>query len=145
MKIAMASDHGGFELKAELKEYLEGKGYEIVDLGTDSADSTDYPKWGKACSEYVVNGNADKGIVLCGTGIGISIAANKVKGARCALVTSEETAKMAAEHNQANLLSIGGRTTSVEDAKKYIDIWLSTPPDLAERHVKRVGMLNEMG
>ena len=145
MKIAMASDHGGFALKAELKAYLESKGYEIVDLGTDSADSTDYPKWGKECSEYVVSGNAEKGIVLCGTGIGISIAANKVKGARCALVTSEEAAKMAAEHNQANLLSLGGRTTSVAEAKKYVDIWLSTPPDLAERHVKRVGMLNEMG
>ena len=145
MKLAMASDHGGYELKCELIPYLESEGYEVVDLGTDSADSTDYPYWGKACSEYVVNGNADKGIVICGTGIGISIAANKVKGARCALVTSEEMAKMAAEHNQSNLLSLGGRTTNLEEAKKYIDIWLSTPADLAERHVKRVEMLNLMG
>ena len=145
MKIAMASDHGGYELKLELIPYLESKGYEVIDLGTDNSDSTDYPSWGEACSEYVVNGKADKGIVLCGTGIGISIAANKVKGARCALVTSEEMAKMAAEHNQANVLSLGGRTTTTEEAKKYIDIWLSTPADLAERHVKRVEMLNAMG
>ena len=144
MKLALASDHGGYELKVELKAYLEKKGYKIVDLGTDSEASTDYPKWGEKCAKYVVEGKADKGIVLCGTGIGISIAANKVKGARCALVTSETMAKMAAEHNQANILALGGRTTSTEDAKKYIDIWLSTPPDLAERHVKRVEMLNNM-
>jgi ribose 5-phosphate isomerase B len=144
IRIALASDHGGFELKAELLRYLEDEGYDVVDLGTYSEESTDYPVWGKKCAEFVVSGDADKGIVLCGTGIGISIAANKVHGARCALVTSAQMAKMAAEHNQANILALGGRTTSLSDAKEFVNVWLGTEPDTASRHVKRVEMLNEM-
>jgi ribose 5-phosphate isomerase B len=144
MKIALASDHGGYELKEKVKDYLTTNGYNIVDLGTYSEESVDYPKFGKKCADCVVGGAANRGIVFCGTGIGISIAANKVKGARCALVTSEFTAKMAAEHNQANLLAFGGRTTEFDQAIQYIEIWLSTPADTAERHVRRVEMLNEM-
>jgi ribose 5-phosphate isomerase B len=144
MKIALASDHGGYELKEKIKGYLTAKGYEVDDLGTNSGESVDYPIFGKKCAEYIVNGSADKGIVFCGTGIGISIAANKVHGARCALVTSTFMAQMAAEHNQANLLAFGGRTTEYDDAVKYIEIWLTTPADTAERHVHRVEMLNEM-
>jgi ribose 5-phosphate isomerase B len=144
MKIALASDHGGFDLKNQIADYLKSKGIEVSDLGAHSAESTDYPAWGKKCAEAVVSGEADKGIVFCGTGVGISIAANKVKGARCALVTSEFMAKMAAEHNQANLLALGGRTTSLENAKLYVDAWLETPPDFSERHVRRVEMLNAM-
>jgi ribose 5-phosphate isomerase B len=144
MKIALASDHGGFELKTKVAEYLQSKGIEVNDLGTHSEESTDYPVWGRKCAEAVAGGEADKGIVFCGTGIGISMAAGKVKGIRCALVTSEFMAEMAAAHNQANVLALGGRTTTFEDAKTYIDTWLATPPDLAERHVKRVSMLNQM-
>jgi ribose 5-phosphate isomerase B len=144
MKIVLASDHGGFELKTKIGEYLKASGIEVSDLGVYSEESTDYPVWGRKCAEAVMAGDADKGIVFCGTGIGISIAANKVKGIRCALVTSEFMAEMAAAHNQANMLALGGRTTSPQDAKLYIDAWLNTPPDLAERHVKRVNMLNAM-
>ena len=94
MKIAIASDHGGYSMKKFLAGYLLGRGYEILDLGTDSTDSVDYPAFGKACGEAVSSGQAQKGIVVCGTGIGISIAANKVKGIRCALCTSVEMAKL---------------------------------------------------
>jgi ribose 5-phosphate isomerase B len=144
MRIAMASDHGGFELKERLREYLKGKGHEVVDLGTDSDASVDYPVYGKKCAEYVTGGDADKGIVICGTGIGVSIAANKVKGARCALCANETLAELAANHNKANLIALGGRTTSFEDAVKYVEIWLDTPFDGGERHVRRVQMLTEM-
>jgi ribose 5-phosphate isomerase B len=144
MKIALASDHGGFELKDQIAEYLKSRGIEVNDLGTYSEEPVDYPVWGKKCAEAVVSGEVDKGIVFCGTGVGMSIAANKVNGARCALVTGEFMAKMAAAHNQANLLALGGRTTSLENAKLYVDTWLETPPDLSERHVRRVDMLNAM-
>ncbi|MDR2156521.1 MAG: ribose 5-phosphate isomerase B [Clostridiales Family XIII bacterium] len=144
MRIAMASDHGGFELKEQLKEYLKGKGHEIVDLGTDGEASVDYPAYGKRCAEYVVGGGADKGIVVCGTGIGISIAANKVRGARCAVCASETMARLAANHNDANLLALGGRTTSFEEAAKYTEVWLSTPFDCGERHTRRVRAITEM-
>ncbi|MDR2610432.1 MAG: ribose 5-phosphate isomerase B [Clostridiales Family XIII bacterium] len=144
MKIALASDHGGFELKNRIAEYLRSTGIEVSDLGTYSEEAADYPVWAKKCAEAVMNGEADKGIVFCGTGVGVSIAANKVKGARCALVTSKFMAEMAAAHNQANMLALGGRTTSFEDATLYVDTWIATPPDLAERHVRRVAMLDAM-
>jgi ribose 5-phosphate isomerase B len=144
MRIALASDHGGFELKTKVAEYLQSSGIEVSDLGTHSDESTDYPIWAKKCAEAVVSGEADKGIVFCGTGVGVSIAANKVRGARCALVTSDTMARLAAEHNQANLLALGGRTTSFEEAKSYIGTWLAAPPDLSERHVRRVAMLDLM-
>ena len=105
MKIAIASDHGGYELKEKLKNYLWEEGHETIDLGTDSYEPVDYPEYGKKCAEAVVNGKVDFGIVCCGTGIGISMAANKVKGARCSLCTSEETAELARKHNDANILA----------------------------------------
>ncbi|MDR1028870.1 MAG: ribose 5-phosphate isomerase B [Clostridiales Family XIII bacterium] len=144
MRIAMASDHGGFELKEALRTYLTNAGHEIIDLGTKDDASTDYPIYGQKCAEYVVGGGADKGIVLCGTGIGISIAANKVKGARCALCASETLAELAANHNDANLIALGGRTTSFDAAVRYVEKWLATPFDGGERHVRRVRMLTEM-
>lgn len=143
MKIALASDHGGFELKEEIKKDLQDNGYDIVDLGTDSCESVDYPQYGKKCAEYVVSGNADKGIVICGTGIGISIAANKVKGARCALCTSEFMAEMTAKHNDANMLALGGRVLDVDEAKKITKVWLDTPFE-GGRHQRRVDQLNDM-
>jgi ribose 5-phosphate isomerase B len=144
MRIAIASDHGGFDLKEGLRGYLKAEGYEIIDLGTDDEASVDYPEYGKKCAEYVVNGRADKGIVCCGTGIGISIAANKVRGARCALCASETLAELAANHNDANLIALGGRTTTLDEAVKYVDIWLKTPFDGGERHARRVRALTEM-
>ncbi|MDR0854092.1 MAG: ribose 5-phosphate isomerase B [Clostridiales Family XIII bacterium] len=144
MKIALASDHGGFELKNGLRDYLSDEGYEVVDLGTESGESVDYPVYGKKCAEYVVSGQADKGIVVCGTGIGIGIAANKVHGARCAVVASETHAFFAKNHNDANLIALGERTTELEDAKLYVDTWLQTKFDGGERHARRVKLLDDM-
>ena len=107
MKIAIASDHGGYQLKEAVREYLESRGIEVLDLGTYSEESVDYPAFGKECGEAVVSGKADRGIVCCGTGIGISIAANKVKGVRCALCTDVHMAEMSRKHNDANMLAMG--------------------------------------
>jgi len=143
MKIAMASDHGGFLLKETIAGYLIGLGkqIEIVDLGTDSVSSVDYPKYGFKCAEAVANGVADKGIVVCGSGIGISIAANKVKGIRCALCTNKEMAELSRKHNDANMLALGGRILDTIDAIEIVEIWLNTPFE-GGRHQKRVDMLN---
>lgn len=143
MKIAIASDHGGFEMKEAIKLYLKERQIEILDLGTDSEESVDYPGFGKACGEAVAEGKADRGIVCCGTGIGISIAANKVKGIRCALCTDTHMAEMTRRHNDANILALGGRTTAPEKALEITGVWLDTEFE-GGRHQKRVDMLNEM-
>lgn len=142
MKIAIASDHGGYELKENIKKYLEERNIEVIDLGTDSEESVDYPAFGKACGEAVAQGRADRGIVCCGTGIGISIAANKVKGIRCALCTDVHMAEMTRKHNDANILAMGGRTTELELALKITEAWLNTEFE-GGRHQRRVDMLNE--
>ena len=143
MKIAIAADHGGYELKEELKDYLWDEGHEVIDLGTDSCESVDYPEYGKRCAEAVVNKEAERGIVCCGTGIGISIAANKVKGARCSLCTSDIMAEMSRKHNDANILALGGRITPFGDARVMTDIWLSTEFE-GGRHQRRVDQLDSM-
>lgn len=143
MKIVIAADHGGYELKEELKNYLWGEGHDVKDLGTDSCESVDYPEYGKRCAEAVVNGEAERGIVCCGTGIGISMAANKVKGARCSLCTSNIMAEMTRKHNDANILALGGRITSFGDARVITDIWLSTEFE-GGRHQRRVDQLDAM-
>jgi len=143
MIIALASDHAGYEMKMAIKEKLEKEGYEILDLGTDSTESVDYPIYGKAIGEAVAQGKAEKGIAVCGTGIGISIAANKVKGIRCALCTSVEMARLAKEHNNANILAMGGRTTSKELAFQMIDEWFNAE-FLGGKHQRRISMLDEM-
>ena len=141
MKIAIASDHGGYQLKEEVKKYLEDRGIEILDLGTNSEESVDYPEYGHACGEAVASGKADRGIVCCGTGIGISIAANKVKGVRCALCTDVNMAVMTRKHNDANMLAIGGRTTDTRTALEITAAWLDTEFE-GGRHQRRVDMLN---
>ena len=143
MKIAVASDHGGFKLKEEVKAHLLERGLEVLDLGTNSEDSVDYPAYGKACGEAVVGGQADVGIVVCGTGIGISIAANKVKGVRCGLCTSVEMATLTKQHNYANVLALGGRTTETGLAMQIVDAWLDTEFE-GGRHQRRVDMLDQM-
>ena len=142
MKIAIATDHGGFALKEKVKEYLKGRDIQVLDLGTDSEESVDYPQYGKACGEAVACGEADRGIVVCGTGIGISIAANKVKGIRCALCTDVHMAEMTRKHNDANMLAMGGRTTDTETALAITAAWLDTEFE-GGRHQRRVDMLNE--
>ena len=143
MKIVLAADHGGYQLKEKVKAALEERGCEVVDLGTYSEDPVDYPEYGKEAAKHVASGEAERGIVFCGTGIGISIAANKVHGIRCANATDDDRVRLASAHNHANMLALGGRFVSPEDALRYIDIWLGTPWDEG-RHDKRVGLLDKM-
>lgn len=141
MKIALAADHGGYELKERIKVHLQQKGIEFLDLGCNTEESVDYPNYGKACGEAVVNGEADSGIVICGTGIGISIAANKVKGVRCALCTSLFMAEMARKHNNANVLALGGRILMPELALDIVDVFLTTEFE-GGRHQRRVDLID---
>jgi len=145
MKLAIASDHGGFALKEKLKKHLADKdlSIEVIDLGTYSEASVDYPMYGKLCAEKVASREADLGIVCCGTGIGISIAANKVKGIRCGLCTSVEMAHLTKQHNNANMIALGGRTTEPELAFAIVDEWLDTEFE-GGRHQRRVDMLDDM-
>ncbi|NLD19703.1 MAG: ribose 5-phosphate isomerase B [Clostridiales bacterium] len=143
MKIAVASDHGGYQLKEAVKEYLKGRGIEFVDLGTYSEESVDYPIYGQTCAKAVAGGQAERGIVCCGTGIGISIAANKTKGIRCALCTDVNMAELTRRHNNANMLAMGGRITDRETALKITEAWLDTEFE-GGRHQRRVSMLDEM-
>ena len=140
MKIALAADHGGFQMKEALKAHLVERGIEILDLGTDSEASVPYPVYGKACGEAVASGQADRGILVCGTGIGISIAANKVKGIRAAVVTNEFMAEMCKAHNDANIISFGGRVSTIEEAIRFTDIWLDTETEMG-RHAERRAMI----
>ena len=137
MKISLGSDHAGFEYKQALAEMLRMQGHDVIDCGTYSADSTDYPLWCIPAAEKVASGEAVKGIVVGGSGNGEAIAANKVKGIRCAIAWSDETAKLASQHNNANVLSIGERMVSLETAKRLVDLWLSTQFE-GGRHLKRI-------
>ena len=144
MIIAIASDHGGYQLKETVRKYLAGRGdVKVVDLGTNSEESVDYPIYGRACAEAVASGKADRGIVICGTGIGISIAANKVKGIRCGLCTSTEMAELTRKHNNANMLAMGGRTTDPELALDITRVFLDTEFE-GGRHKRRTDLLDEM-
>lgn len=143
MKIALGSDHGGYRLKEAIKKHLESKGIEYIDYGTNSEESVDYPEFGKKVGEAVANGDCDRGIVVCGTGIGISLAANKVKGIRCALCGDTFSAKMSREHNNANMLSIGQRVVGEGLALEIVDIWLETEFE-GGRHQNRVQKISEI-
>ncbi len=135
-RIVLASDHAGFVLKEELKEYLMKKGMDVIDVGTFSEDSVDYPAIIRTgCAAVLEQGCP--GIVLGGSGNGEAIAANKVHGIRCALVYSEDTARLAREHNDANVMSLGGRLTKTSDAKRYVDIFLTTAFE-GGRHQRRI-------
>lgn len=140
-KLALASDHGGFELKEIIKNYIPTLGdYEIIDLGVNSAESVDYPAYGQKAARAVIAGQAGRGIIFCGTGIGISIAANKIPGIRAANCTSEFMAEMSRRHNNANILALGGRIVDSELAKKIVQVWLTTPFD-GGRHENRIKQL----
>jgi ribose 5-phosphate isomerase B len=137
MKIALGADHAGFELKEKIKQYLLEKGITIDDRGTYSPQSVDYPDFAFRVAEEVAAGKADSGILVCGSGIGMSIAANKVHGVRAAHVTSETEAQLSREHNDANVLAVGGRLLDEGAARRIVDRWLST--DFAGgRHQQRV-------
>ncbi len=143
MKILLACDHGGFQLKETVKEHLINSGYNITDIGVYNMNSVDYPDYGKKAAEMVAAGEADKGIIICGTGIGISIAANKVKGIRCALCTNEFMAKMSRMHNNANMLALGERVLGKGVAVDIVDVWLSTEFE-GGRHEIRVNKLMDI-
>ena len=138
--VAIASDHAGFHYKKAIIEQLETKGYPVTDFGTDSDESCDYPTFIRPAAEAVARGAADFGIVLGGSGNGEAMAANKVKGIRCALCFSEDTAKWARGHNDANCLAIGERTVSLELTLKIVDLFLSTGFD-GGRHQRRIDLI----
>ncbi len=137
MRIAIGCDHGGIVLKPAILKYLEDKGIEYVDYGTYTTDSVDYPDYAVPVAEAVQSGAADKGILMCGTGIGITIAANKFDGIRAAVVSDEFCAAATAEHNNANILGLGGRVVTPEKAVNLVDIWLN-PPYAGGRHQNRL-------
>jgi ribose 5-phosphate isomerase B len=142
--IALASDHGGVELKTQLKHELGTLGYEVLDLGTDGLASVDYPDFARAMADALGSGKAQRGILMCGTGIGISIAANRHAHVRAALVHDAFSARMARQHNDANVLVLGGRTIGSETAKDCLRIFLDTPFE-GGRHARRVERLGEIG
>lgn len=144
MKISLGCDHGGYELKEIIKKHLENKGIEVLDVGTDSLDSVDYPDYGEKAALLVSNKEADKGIVVCTTGIGISIAANKVDGIRCALCTDSFMAKMTRLHNDANMLALGAGIVGKNLALDIVDTWLDTEFE-GGRHTKRVEKIMNIG
>jgi ribose 5-phosphate isomerase B len=136
--VALAADHAGFALKEELKAELAVLGLDCLDLGTDGLDSVDYPDFGRAVADALVGGRADRGVIVCGTGIGISIAANRVGGVRAAVCHDATTARLAREHNDANVLALGARIIGVEVAKDCLRAFLSASFDGGERHLRRV-------
>lgn len=141
--IAIGSDHGGFDLKEQIKQHLREKGYEVQDFGCFDRSSVDYPDFGIAAAKAVANGGCEKGIVVCTTGIGISIAANKVKGIRCALCSDTLSAKMTRLHNDANMLALGGGMVGVNLGLDIVDTFLETPFSGEEKHARRVRKIAE--
>jgi len=143
MRIAIGTDHAGFELKELLKLELGRLGHEVTDLGTHSTEPVDYPDFCFPVGEMVSRGEVERGIVLGGSGIGESIAANKVAGVRASVVTSDETARLTREHNDSNVLALGGRTTARhEDAVRWMRIWLETPFE-GGRHLRRLQKIRD--
>ncbi|MBQ2963568.1 MAG: ribose 5-phosphate isomerase B [Clostridia bacterium] len=140
MKIAIGSDHVGYAMKNELKAYLEGKGHTVTDLGTHSEVRTDYPVYGKAVAKAVTGNDAQLGIVVCGTGVGISIAANKTWGVRAVVCSEPYSAMLSRQHNNTNVLAIGARVVGIELAKMIVDAWLNAEFE-GGRHLHRVNML----
>ena len=141
MKIAIATDHGAIALKKTLIAYLEGKGHEITDFGAYEPVSSDYPIYAAAAGKAVAKGECQRGIVLCTTGIGMSIAANKIKGIRCALLSDVKSAEMTRLHNDTNMMALGANVTPVDVALQIVDTWLATEFSGEERHVRRIGMV----
>ncbi|SFU71890.1 MULTISPECIES: ribose 5-phosphate isomerase B [Butyrivibrio] len=141
--IALGSDHGGFDLKEVVKEHLQKRGFEVKDFGTYNKESCDYPEFGRAAAEAVASGECEKGIVICTTGIGISIVANKVKGVRCALCSETTSARLTREHNDANMLAMGGGLVGDLLALEIVDTFLDTEFSNMEKHSRRISKIEE--
>lgn len=139
-KVVIGSDHGGFEYKEEIKKFLLEKGYKIIDVGTNSKDSCDYPVFAKEAVQKIINGEADRGILICGTGIGMSITANKFKGIRAALCGDTFSARATRAHNNSNILCLGERVIGLGLALDIVNIWLNTEYE-GGRHQKRIDMI----
>ena len=144
LRIAMGADHGGYLMKDDLAEHLRGRGVEVLDLGTNSGDRVDYPEFGAAVGRAVAAGEADLGVCICGSGIGISIAANKVAGIRAAVVHDETSARLARQHNDANVLCLGERLLGPAVALAALDAWLDAAFE-GGRHEARVAQLDALG
>jgi len=143
MKIAIGSDHGGFQLKEKIKKYLKAKKYKLADFGTDSLESCDYPLIAYAVANSVAGKKSDKGILICKTGIGNSITANKVKGIRAALCYNIKAAELSRRHNNSNILVLGALFTDITKAKRIIDVWLNTKFE-GGRHLRRVKQIERI-
>jgi len=143
MKIALGADHAGFELKETIRQHLANRGFELDDRGTNSQDSVDYPDFARIVGQQVASGKADRGILVCGAGIGMSIAANKVSGIRAANAHTEVEAQLSREHNNANVLALGGRLLEPELALRIVDRWLSAS-FTGGRHQRRVDKIAEL-
>lgn len=144
MKIAIGNDHAGVEYKNELSKYIEEKyGYEVINFGTDTTDSCNYPEFGEKVANAVAKGEADRGVLICGTGIGIGISANKVNGIRCAICSETKSAEYTRLHNDANIISFGARIVSIETAKEIVDTFLTTEYE-GGRHQIRVDMIKDI-
>jgi ribose 5-phosphate isomerase B len=143
MIIALGCDHAAYELKEAVKAKMESEGHTIIDVGTDSTESVDYPKYGHAVGKAVASGEAERGIAICGSGIGISIACNKVPGIRAALCTSVEMAEMCRRHNNANVVCMGARMISQELAFDIIDTWMTTEFE-GGKHLRRINEIEDL-
>ena len=143
MTLVVGSDHAAYELKEAIKEKLISEGHEVIDVGCDSTESVDYPKYGHAVGRLVASGEAERGIAVCGSGIGISIACNKVPGIRAALCTSVEMAEMCRRHNNANVVCMGARMISQELAFDIIDTWMTTDFE-AGKHLRRINEIEDI-
>ena len=143
MKVSLGCDHGGFAMKEHVKGWLESHGYEVQDCGCYSTESVDYPVYGRAAAEAVASGACERGIVVCTTGIGISIAANKVKGTRCALCSEPLSAEMTRRHNNANMLAMGGGMIGANMADRIVETFLTTEFE-GGRHERRVNLISDI-
>lgn len=143
MKIVIGNDHAAVEMKQEIVKHLEAQGHEVINVGTDSHDSFDYPISGYKVGKAVAEGEADLGIAICGTGVGISLAANKVRGIRACVCSEPYTAKMSRIHNHSNVLCFGARVIGIDTAKMIVDEWLAAEPE-GGRHQRRIDMIMEI-
>lgn len=143
MKIGIGNDHSAVEMKNQIRKHLESKGYEVVNYGTDSTESSNYPVYGEAVANAVVSGEVDLGVLICGTGVGISLAANKVNGIRACVCSEPYSARLSREHNNSNIIAFGARVIGMEMAKMIVDEWLSAEYQ-GGRHQARVDMITEI-
>lgn len=143
MRIAIGSDHAGFELKSALRDWLHEQGHEVIDVGTDTLDSCDYPVFGAAVGREVASGDVELGVAVCGSGEGICMAANKIPGVRAGVIRTAEDAELTRRHNNANVACFGGRVTAVAEAQQALQVFVSTPFD-GGRHERRVDLLADL-